>query len=190
MRVGKEFIVFLKGVGSHAIRPSLRCAMLLENRPGGFPRLLTEIQDGSMTAICDVLRSADLDAPFLEAKVMHSGVDSFRAPLLEFVLHAAGLDLETQTDEATQGTTTTFAEHLADLYRKATGWLGWTPATALDATPAEIIEAVKGRAELLRLIFGTSDEDDDTTPEPVDLQRKFRAVFGSIGTVKPPRYDA
>ena len=34
------------------------------------------------------------------------------------------------------------------------GWLGWSPAVAMRATPAEITIAMAGRADMLAAIFG------------------------------------
>lgn len=183
MRVGEEFAVFLSGEVL-SLRPSLRCAMKLADRPGGFPQLIRDLQDGSLTAICDLIAD-HASIQLLPNRVFDSGIDAFRAPLMAYVLVCAGIDMETE-DTPHQGKSLSFPEHLAQLYRYGTGWLGWTPEETLEATPAEIIEAVKGRAEMMRVIFG-GKEPGEEPPPPTDLGQKFRVMFGGFGTTKIER---
>lgn len=187
--VGQRLTVTLKG-GVLPLRPSLRCALLLADRAGGFPGLFHDLQDGSLTAICATLRAAGADLPQLEAQVMATGVNKLGTELLGFVISAAGLDVElddreaeTAPDPAPKGKPLSYTEFLEGLYEKATGWLGWPPATALDATPGEIIHAIRGRTELLRQLFGSGE--DDTPKVAPDLTAKAKVIFGAMGTVKP-----
>lgn len=181
MRVGDSFAVAIAGVGDLThLRPSLRCAFQLVARPGGFPKLITEIQDGSLTAACDVLRAADADQPFLESKVMETGIHRLISPLTLFILACAGLDNNNHQDDRPKGKPISFSDHLSALYRYGTGWLGWPPEVTLDATPAQITEAMKGRTEMLQMIFGGND-DQDPLPAP-DLGERFKSVFGGMGT--------
>ncbi|MHA6646408.1 hypothetical protein ACX3P1_28370, partial [Mesorhizobium sp. A623] len=53
---------------------------------------------------------------------------------------------------------------LADFYEIATGWLGWTPETAWNATPAEILAAQRGLIAKLKAIHGTAEEKPDYDP--------------------------
>ena len=186
MRAGQEIRLHLKGQGVVPLRPSLRASFNLSDRPGGFPKLIADLQDGSLTAACDIIRAASPDIPDLEAKALATGLDALSIRLLFFVLACLGLDQE-QPDNAepATGKQVTLTEHLASLYRYGTGWMGWTPDQTLAATPAEIVEAVKGRTDMLRAIFGTS-EAEGKPKEPVDLKAKFRAAFGIIGTTKAP----
>src|SRR5690606_7398101 len=70
-----------------------------------------------------------------------------------------------------------WGEAIQNLYRVATGWLGWTPETAWSATPAEITEATAGHVERLVAIHGTADDDHDSAG-PSEAQRAANAAAG------------
>lgn len=63
----------------------------------------------------------------------------------------------------------TWAEVFAELYEIGAGWIGWTPAQTLDATPTEITAALTGFIAMQRAIHGSEDEaetaPDTYTPE-------------------------
>ncbi|WP_126978537.1 hypothetical protein [Frigidibacter oleivorans] len=179
--MGEELTVDLSGVGHLCLRPSLRCALELDRREGGFPKLIRDLQDHSLTATCAVLRAAGEDHPFLESKVLTTGLPRLSPGLLHLVLCCAGLDIEADDDPREAGQPIAFRRFLLDLYGKGTGWLGWTPEVTLDATPAEIILAVKGRVQLVNAIFGS---EPAKAKQPADLAKRFRAVFGAFGTRK------
>jgi hypothetical protein len=188
VRSAEEIAVSLTGEGvAVLLRPSLRCALNLADRPGGFPALIHALQDGSLTACCDVLRAAGEDRPFLEDKVMVTHPDTLKAPLTAFALACTGIDMDAPQDSAPKGKPVPFKDHLAQLYRYGTGWLGWDPETTLDATPHQISEAMKGRMELLKAVFGGSEAEER---EPVDLGKRAMAVFGSMNTTVIPRRPA
>jgi hypothetical protein len=69
-----------------------------------------------------------------------------------------------------------FTEYHAKLFRLATGWLGWTPEAAYDATPTEITEAYKGRLELLSAVFGSGDQGEDVEAGDEDARRQLNAI--------------
>lgn len=184
-RLAEEIVVNLAGEAI-VLRPSLRHALALERRPGSFKAVLDAIDEGSLTVAAEIIRphhpGISLDAVFVH-------LDRLKPALVAYVLACAGID----TDEASRAPratrareTQSFADHLAGLYRWGTGWLGWTPDQTLDATPAEITEAYRGRVEMLRSIFGSSEEDAPTTDDR-PLDDKVRAVFGTFGTVKVQR---
>ncbi|MCS3740234.1 hypothetical protein [Rhizobium sp. BK661] len=56
-----------------------------------------------------------------------------------------------------------FSELYADLYEYATGWLGWTPDTAWNATPTEISRAYSAHVAKLKAIHGSDDGDSEKT---------------------------
>jgi hypothetical protein len=56
----------------------------------------------------------------------------------------------------------------------------------LNATPAEIIEAQKGRTELLRAVFGGGEEEPSNLP----LDDKVKTAFGSFTTTIVKRRKA
>lgn len=164
------------------LRPSLRNAIRLERRPGSFAGVIAKIMEGSLETACAILRD---NARVTDQQALDA-LPSLQEPLLAYVAACAGLDASDRKLDADKGESVPFREYLESLYRIGTGWLGWSPAVTLDATPAEITEAYKGRVDFLRAIFGASEPDKQ--PEPKSVSEKFRAVFKSVGTtvVKRP----
>jgi len=68
----------------------------------------------------------------------------------------------------------TFAEFHKQLFQIATGWLGWSPGQAWEATASEILLAYEGHIEKLRAIHGGSAEEE-WTPESAEEARLDRA---------------
>jgi hypothetical protein len=167
------------------LRPSLRHAIRLERREGSFARLMSDIMDGSLSASCEIIAD-HCSLPFLESRVFDAGLDTLKEPLLRYVVACAGIDDELGEDAPKEkpGKSVSFPEHLAGLYRIATGWLGWPPNVALDATPAEIMEAYKGRVEMLKAIFGSSEP---TPNPPADFGDKLKTALQSFEVKKVKR---
>lgn len=164
------------------LRPSLRRAMQLERRAGSFRQLLSDISEGSLTAALAIIEPHADGMLFLENRVFDE-LAQLQPVLTAYVLQCAGIDPEEPaTSRKTKDKGQPFADYLTGLYRIGTGWLGWTPEITLDATPAEIIEANKGRMEMLKAIFDSGSEKTNTDDRP--LNEKFRAVFAGIGTRK------
>ncbi|WP_343039068.1 phage tail assembly chaperone [Propylenella binzhouense] len=111
---------------------------------------------------------------------------SITEPLARLVYALAGIDPDADPDAEAKhkAASTTFREHHEKLFVLATGALGWTPAEAWQATPAEIMAAYEGRMELLAALFGGTP---DKPQAPGDLDQKFRTAFASIGTKKVKR---
>lgn len=167
MRLAVDDIQVRVGAATAHLRPSLRAAFRLERR-FGFPKLVAAINEGNLTVIADVIRETaddDSDIPgMLDALgdlPLRDGIAALSVPVLQVVLALSGADEEAKAKPAT-GKPVSFEEYHSRLYRIGAGWLGWTPETTWKATPAEIIEAYQGRADLLRSIFG----DTDTATEP------------------------
>jgi len=75
-------------------------------------------------------------------------------------------------------------EHLTTLFGVATGAIGWTPAEAWQATPAEIIAAYKARIDLLSAIFcGAKSDDNAPSGDPMSarLDADGLAAIANIG---------
>lgn len=157
-----EIALELSPLGPVWVRPSLRAAYRLERRYGGFDKLLSAVSQGNVTAIFNVIgeatgRSNDwLSA--IKGKALAPIIESLKAPLIRYVLALAGIDPE-RPRKNSGGTGTTYAEHHEKLFRLATGWLGWSPDDAWNATPGEIMNAYAGRAEMLKAIFGDGGSD-------------------------------
>jgi hypothetical protein len=173
------------GGGMISLRPTLRCGLRLESREGSFAKLIEDLQDGSLTAALFVLRGHH-DHPFANVHVMDAGLEHVCASLIAFVLQCAGIDPDATAEGEADTASVSFSEHLTNLYRIGTGWLGWTPDTTLSATPAEITEAYKGRVELLKAVFGG---DQETKTKPKSTPDQIREAFRLLGaqTVKGGR---
>jgi hypothetical protein len=173
------------------LRPTLRAALRLERRHGGFDRILAGILDGNLSTMADVIAEC-ADVPCdLPAFLMRTGpnaglrvgVESLIPALVAHVYALAGIDVEALDDPANesandQAARTSFAEHNAKLFSIATGWLGWTPADAWSSTPAEIAAAYRGRLDMLKAIFGSNEKEAKPT-DSRSLDEKFSAFFAS-----------
>lgn len=154
------------------LRPSLRASMRLVRRHG-FPRLFAAVQDFNLTVIMDMLREAGHKPSLILDDIAAIGLGrvSYRltGPLTLFVLALAGHDPDDTTPpETTSGKPVDPEQLFAQLFRIATGWLGWTPEDAWNATPAEIIAARAGRTDLitdvLKAVFGSTEEKPTAAP--------------------------
>jgi hypothetical protein len=158
------------------LRPTLRAAVRLERKFGGFDSLLKLITDqniSAMAAIVEETSSGENDLleflAYAPERALAIKVGALVSPLVSLVLALAGVDTD-DLDAAHKRSETPskrvpFAEHHARLFRLATGWLGWTPETTWNATPAEIIEAYKGRVEMLKAIFGGNEDEQSSIEE-------------------------
>lgn len=159
------------------LRPTLRAACNLEQRYGGFEVLTRAIVDGSFTVIADVILEGAIIHPFgreaLEAGLSKSllKLDTLIPQLLSFILALCGIDESKVEQSQVSGKLESFADHHTKLFRIATGWLGWTPQDAWNSTPLEIIEAFKGRSEMLAAIFGAQAPEEQTGPDMSPLDR-------------------
>lgn len=183
-KLAQSITITLGGKDIHLV-PRLRFAMRLERRPGSFAALVREIMDGSLSAAVEIIG----DHVPVSADTVFDALPDLREPLLTYVMALAGIDPEdTPANDNAKGKTVPFTEHLAGLYRIGTGWLGWTPADTLDATPAEITEAHAGRLDMLKAIFGVSDEKPDRSTLPLD--EKIKTAFAGFNTVRVSRKKA
>ena len=183
MRLADD-IALPDGVFSSAVmRPSLRAAFRLEQRYG-FERLVAGITEGNLGIIADVIaEGAALPRTQLfqsiDGKPLGSLIGGAAEQLLRFAFALAGIDPD-KPKANTQGERVTFAEYHARLFRIATGWLGWTPENAWNATPAEIMTAYEGRVEMLGAIFGKADDAEQSPTEPPDQAQLDRAGFAEL----------
>ena len=177
-------------VGSEEISlvPTLHEAIRLE-QSHGLSALAKQVSDGSFTACCIVLERHYPRPLGLEPYVLEN-LDAIQTPLLDYLLALAGIDTEKpQASEKPSGEhsgdeTQSILDHLNQLYKLATGWLGWTPQTALESSPAEIILAYQGRLDLLKAIFGSSDQAPQPETAPAFTDANVKKLFGTLGTTK------
>ncbi|MEW4400536.1 hypothetical protein AB1J06_17825 [Agrobacterium tumefaciens] len=181
MRLAEPIIVTIAKTEIE-LRPSLRHAMQLERRPGSFRQLLADLSEGSLTAALTIIEPHADGMLFLENRVFDE-LARLQPSLIAYVLQCTGIDPDQAPNKGKNtGKPQPFAEYLTGLYRMGTGWLGWPPEITLDATPAEIIEANKGRMEMLKAIFGSGEKDKPKDTRP--LEEKIRTVFAGFGTRK------
>ena len=166
------------------LHPALRHAIRLERREGSFRQLVADINEGSLTAALDII-AAHTDLANLSSRVFDV-LPQLKPALLAYVAACAGVDpSDKPSDDKPKATAKSvpFSEHLLHLYRVGTGWMGWTPADTLDATPAEIMEAYKGRLVMLKAIFG-SGEKAEPVKDDRPLEAKFRSIFAGHQVIR------
>jgi hypothetical protein len=174
MRLGAGDIEVTVGAVTSRLRPSLRAAFRLERDHGGFDKLIRAVAKGDWRAMSDVIAQSS-EPPVRDYELaraitgipLKDVVPPLTEPLLRHVFALAGIDPDKTTENA-KGKRITFADYHTRLFRQATGWLGWTPDDAWKAAPAEIEEALAGRMEMLRAIFGSADKDAPFTPDKPD----------------------
>ncbi|MHA6692047.1 phage tail assembly chaperone [Devosia sp. A449] len=170
------------------LRPSLRAATRLARRHGTFAPLLRGILDGHIGIITDLIREGgsvgdDRLLEAIEANGLRSILGQISEPLLQFVLALAGYDeskIEEPTAPADHVEPIAFDDYHKRLFGLATGWLGWPPETAWNATPAEIIAAHQGRVEMLKAIYG-GDDSKRSPATPEKLSDKVRGLMRGLG---------
>lgn len=171
------------------LRPTLRAALRLERKHGGFDNLARHVADGNLSVIADVIRESTEGFTTLPAFLdrisksgLKHGLEALQVPVLAHVFALAGYDEhqaeKTDEDKQAKGQKITFAEHHQKLFEIATGWLGWSPAQAWASTPAEIMAAHRGRVDMLKAIFG-SQEDKEADLSLDDQALRFVASVTS-----------
>ncbi len=183
MRLADDEITIDLGHEVIRLRASLRAAFRLERRHG-FAKIFKGIVDGDLSIMADVIReSADPRSVFadfldgIDALPLQIAIERISEPLIAHVMALAGVDVDSANEPIPDAQRVPFPEYHARLYRIATGWLGWTPADAWEATPAEITEAYKGRRELLSAMFGSAKSDETTvTTKDDDTRRELNAI--------------
>lgn len=131
------------------LRPSLRAASHL----AAPPDLFRDVADFRLGTIRDIILTAATDqqeaTAFLaqiDATPLQIVADALIAPLVMFLGSFSPPDDRPNSDTPS-GPAMAWPDVVKMLYRRATGWLGWTPETAWHATPTEITEAFAGWLE-------------------------------------------
>lgn len=181
-RPAYEEVTIAHGGSTVTLRPSLRAAVVLEAR-FGFPSLFRGLDEGNFTIIFDIILAASSSrqdaAAFLAGipgKPLSSFIMAVRAPLAELVTMLQPAPVQRlDTKAAPTGRPVAWADFYADLYEKATGWLGWTPEAAWNATPTEIDRAYSGHIAKLKAIHGSGEDEKqaEKTPDPEQAARNI-----------------
>ena len=177
------------GLGSKVwLRPSLRAGIQLEAMHNGFPKLLVKVQQGDTTTLREIVTYAATDrgaAHDLLNAMAGATLASVQQALTgpAFALIAALMTPETRKDQgeaakAPTGKPMAWADLYADLYKIATGWLGWTPETAWNATLPEILSAFDGHIDQLKAVHGSAEDGANSTPAMSADQRQANIDAG------------
>lgn len=159
------------------LRPTLRAAATLEARHG-FPALFRGLEEGSFTIISEIILTASSrqDAAafllLLEGRPLFPFFIAVRRPLAELVSMFMPAPVQSLDTTPRTGNPVPWSEVYAALYDSATGWLGWTPETAWNATPTEITRA--HAAHIDRLVTTgvlTRTEKTGSAPDPEQAAR-------------------
>ncbi|NSZ06515.1 hypothetical protein G6M14_09100 [Agrobacterium tumefaciens] len=180
-RASFEQVEISHGGNAVTLRPSLRAATILEER-FGLPALHAALEDLNFTIISEIIRVSEISsgtpnaAAFLTAvqrKPLFPFFLAVRAPLFELVSMLTPAPEKRVQPLRTTGKQVTWAEVFAALYDRATGWLGWTPKQAWNATPTEIDRAYRAHLEKLKAIHGGGS--DEKEPDPEQAERNIAA---------------
>ena len=190
MRLAEEETTLTMGGERIILRPSLRAAARLERRYDGFPAIMKALEEASVTVIADLIGECATAPTTVPTILVEAGMAWRLMPIVPalqvLVLGLMGYDPDAEENQAgddDESARITFAEVHARLFKLATGWLGWTPAQAWAASPAEIRHAYEGRLELLRAVFGGGDEQPGKPKRAANLDDKFAALMGHLATL-------
>ena len=170
------------------LRASLRASLRLERQFRGFDKIVAAVSDGNVSVMAAVIRECSDDKTDL-ADLLDSGgalsiriaLDHIAAPLITHVGILAGFDPDAPNDHSdADGEQIPFAEYHATLFKRATGWLSWTPDAAWNATPAEINAAYEGRLEMLGAMFGNGTKEKPTTAKSNAATRRRLSALGDL----------
>ncbi|MEH6645512.1 hypothetical protein [Sulfitobacter sp.] len=176
--------------GGHTVclRASLRAATYLEALHNGFPALVTKVTQGHTGTLRQIILNSATDqsaAQHLLGAMKGAKLIDVQKVLITpaFAILTALMtpDLATGQAEAAKAPTgkpVKWATLYADLYKIATGWLGWTPDTAWSATLPEILNAFDGHVEQLKAVHGTADDDATEAPGMSADQRQANIDAG------------
>jgi hypothetical protein len=179
-RASFEQVEISHGGNAVTLRPSLRAATILEER-FGLPALHAALEDLNYTIISEIILVSESSgnqnaAAFLTAVQRRPLFPFFlavRAPLFELVSMLTPAPEKRVQPLHITGKQVTWAEVFAALYDRATGWLGWTPEQAWNATPTEIDRAYRAHLEKLKAIHGGGS--DEKEPDPEQAERNIEA---------------
>tara|TARA_R110002049_G_scaffold10127_1_gene50174 strand:- start:136045 stop:136611 length:567 start_codon:yes stop_codon:yes gene_type:complete len=170
--------------------------MQLEALHDGFPKLLVKVQQGDTATLREIVTHAATDrgaAHDLLNAMAGASLAHVQQVLIApaFALIAALMTPDTRKDQgeaakapmgeaakAPMGKPIAWADLYADLYKIATGWLGWAPDIAWNATLPEILHAFDGHIDQLKAVHGDGNADTYTNPAMTADQRQANIEAG------------
>lgn len=186
MRLADDELVIALGNERITLRVSLRAALLLERRYGGFQSLYNKISKGELQSIADLVtccggrKAREIVLRWIGDGSIGPKLTALLPDLQTFIFRLCGAEDTAVVQPNDQKQIIAFPEYYEHLFSVATGWLGWAPEAAWRATPAEIMLAHKGWLDKHAAIHGKPDDDDNT----IDLSKPAdRARFRAIGNL-------
>jgi len=184
-----EEVTIAHGGNTVTLRPTLRAAINLIDRHG-LQGLFFAIDEFHLGTISEIVlatspsRQDEATAFFsvLPGRPLLPLMLGIRKPLIDLVsMFVPAPDPKARPAD---GKPVSWPDYYRELYRIATGWLGWTPEAAWNATPTEITEAAAGKYAMLRAIHGSAEDDqpahdprEEVAPEEVrEGVNKLKAI--------------
>ena len=168
----QEFALVYAGKVAY-LRPTLRCAIRMEAMHGGFPNLIKKLEEFDTATVAALISNS---APRQEAEAFLTASKNTpvqplmlatQAQLFRLIgaLLPSDPDTSTDTPQAAQKAVP-WSTVYSDLFGLATGWLGWNPEQAWQATPQEITQAFIAHTTKLKAMHGGDDiEQSDISDE-------------------------
>ncbi|MER2263889.1 hypothetical protein [Methylobacterium oxalidis] len=170
------------------LRPSLRAALRLERRFGGFRPLLADLLVGSLGALTAIIgECSEHPDPFAfitkpGPEPLAERLDRITPDLVRLVLELADTDPDGDDEPKPESTgpKVPLAEAFATLFGLATGVLKWSPADAWAATIPEITVALEQHVALVRAQNGIA-EPERAGPDNSPLDSAGLAELAALG---------
>lgn len=168
------------------LRPSLRAAFQLPESPEDMRIPVLNLHLGTIREIITTAATDQQDAIAFLAKIdttpLQIVADAIIAPLVVFL--GSFTPPDDGTDQPSRsGDPMAWPDVVRLLYRRATGWLHWTPEVAWNATPTEISEAFAGWLEYIEATTPRLPGEDDG--KPTDPEQAARNVAAGLD----PEFD-
>lgn len=166
------------GGNAMSLRPSLRAATHLERLHDGFPELLNKIDEFDTHTVRAVITystdraAADTLLTHAAAQPLSGFKRAAQAPMFDLVAALMPQSPDGQAKTESAGTPMPWSEIYCQLFKLATGWLGWTPETAWNATPQEITDAFSAHIAKLKAIHDSSEGDQEDSSPPEDQRQR------------------
>lgn len=157
------------------LRPSLRAASIIEKLDGGFPAVLQNIQQTNLSTVNAVISAAVTsrqdETAILNAladQPLHRIQSATLAPCMALISALMMPSIESGNTTAKPNNNAkpiAWSNLYEDLFKMATGWLGWTPETAWNATLSDIIQAFEGHTDKLKALHGGDETEEGNNAE-------------------------
>lgn len=154
----------------------------MEAMHGGFPNLIKKLEEFDTATVAALISNS---APRKEAEAFLAA--SRNTPVQPYMLATqaqlfrligallpSGPDTSTNAPQAAQKAVP-WSQVYSDLFGLATGWLGWTPEQAWQATPQEITQAFIAHTTKLKAMHGGDDTEQSNIS---DEQRQANIKAG------------